>query len=193
MPFVDGSCRREPDLEATLPSITALCRGGLFAPRLAVGDRVAYITKKGPYGIGARHWRLTALLQVVERFETHNADAAWYRQRGLAVPRNCIVHGNSPVPLECTDGEVPSDLRARLNILRPDQIVRLWDARYAKRAKEHGVVLACEAIYRELTKPPKIYEQDWIGWVGRVPVTRNPPKITQRLWSQIEHVTRRSS
>jgi hypothetical protein len=192
MPFVDGSCRREPDFEATLPAITALCRGVRFAPRLVAGDRVAYITKKGAYGSGAHHWRLTALLQVMKRFESHNEAAAWYRQRGLAVPRNCIVHGNAPLPLEYTDGEVPSDLRARLNTLRPDQIVRLWDARYAKRAKEHGVVLACEAIYRELTKPPKIYEQDWIGWIGHVPATRNPPRINEIFWSQIEHVTRRS-
>jgi hypothetical protein len=48
-PFIDGSIRREPDLESPYPSISALCRGALFAPRLRPGDRVAFITVKGAY------------------------------------------------------------------------------------------------------------------------------------------------
>jgi len=39
-PYVDASCRREPDLECELPSISALCRGELFAPHLKEGDEV---------------------------------------------------------------------------------------------------------------------------------------------------------
>src|SRR5688500_819691 len=60
-PFVDGSIRREPDLEHVLPSITCLCRKDKFAPRLQVGDHVVYLTHKGRYGSDAegRHWRLT--------------------------------------------------------------------------------------------------------------------------------------
>jgi hypothetical protein len=27
-PFIDASCRREPDFEAAYPTISALCRGG---------------------------------------------------------------------------------------------------------------------------------------------------------------------
>ena len=46
-PFVDGSIRGEPDLEHQFPSITCLCRGRNFAPRLREGDRVVYLTKKG--------------------------------------------------------------------------------------------------------------------------------------------------
>jgi hypothetical protein len=44
-PFIDASCRREPDLESRYPSITALCREGHFAPHLHEGDVVAYMTK----------------------------------------------------------------------------------------------------------------------------------------------------
>lgn len=33
-PFVDGSIRREPDLESAYPSISCLCRTARFAPRL---------------------------------------------------------------------------------------------------------------------------------------------------------------
>lgn len=45
-PFLDGSCRREPDLESAFPSISALCRGRNFAPRLRVGDLAAYLAAK---------------------------------------------------------------------------------------------------------------------------------------------------
>ena len=44
LPFIDGSIRREPDLEHEHPSISCLCRAGKFAPRLRVGDVVGYIT-----------------------------------------------------------------------------------------------------------------------------------------------------
>ncbi len=35
-PFIDYSCRREPDFMSTYPSISALCRVEKFAPRLHV-------------------------------------------------------------------------------------------------------------------------------------------------------------
>src|SRR5256885_16284632 len=54
-PFVDGSCRREPDLESACPSISALCRCGLFAPNLQRGDIVVYSSFKGMHA-GSPHW-----------------------------------------------------------------------------------------------------------------------------------------
>src|SRR5437879_479234 len=44
LPFIDGSCRREPDFESRFPSITATCRGRNCAPRLCVfnGQRQIY-------------------------------------------------------------------------------------------------------------------------------------------------------
>ena len=36
-PYIDASCRREPDLEAKWPTISALCRGRNFAPRRSIG------------------------------------------------------------------------------------------------------------------------------------------------------------
>jgi hypothetical protein len=45
-PFIDGSCRREPDLESAAPGVSALCRGGNFAPRLHTGDTAVYLTTK---------------------------------------------------------------------------------------------------------------------------------------------------
>jgi hypothetical protein len=99
--LLDGSCRREPDPQNEYRTISALCRARMFAPRLRVGDGVAYITKIGNYGEDVRpHWRLTALLRVDHLFTTHAHAADWYRAKGLPVPRNCIVPGNPPVPLD---------------------------------------------------------------------------------------------
>lgn len=76
LPFSDGSCRREPELEAKQPSITALCRGGLFAPRLDLKDRIFYMTVKGSYFGRAKRWALVAALEVIRKFSSHEA-AAW--------------------------------------------------------------------------------------------------------------------
>ena len=65
-PYIDASCRREPDFEARWPTITALCRRTKFAPRLHVGDRVAYMTVKF-----AAYWRLVGLFTVEQRDETY--------------------------------------------------------------------------------------------------------------------------
>jgi hypothetical protein len=130
------------------------------------------------------------LLRVARRFESHEAAAEWYQQNGITVPRNCMVSSNAPVALDQTDGEVPGDLRSRANTLRPEQIVRLWDSGYSTRAKEHGVVLVCEPIFRELVNPPKIFEQHWQKWLGRVPATQNPPAIDESLWLQLTQRTK---
>ena len=93
-PFIDGSCRREPDLQASAPSISALCRRRNFVPRLFAGDRVAYVSVKGTYA-GNTGWPLVALLTVEERFESHKKAADWYVERGLALPSNCMLRETS--------------------------------------------------------------------------------------------------
>lgn len=63
-PFIDGSCRREPNFESPFPSITATCRGGNFAPRLRERDRIAYLTVRGRYLVDTESgWRLVAVLR----------------------------------------------------------------------------------------------------------------------------------
>jgi hypothetical protein len=79
-PYVDGSCRREPDFECEFPSISALCRGELFAPHLNEGDEIVYITTKDFYGEAFRHWRVVAGLKVLKRFASHPDAATWYRE-----------------------------------------------------------------------------------------------------------------
>jgi len=189
-PYIDGSCRREPDFESARPTITCLCRGGLFAPRLRVGDRVAYISKQGVYSEGDPHWRLTALLEVRQRFESHFSAAAWFRQEGLSVPRNCMVDETAPVPLHLTDGEIPTNLRRHRDRLSSEQIIQLWDKAYAARANAHPIVVVCATLFLNVQTPPKILRQDWLNWLGRVPMTRNPPQIDEKLWERIVQRTR---
>lgn len=111
-PFIDASCRREPDLESAFPSITALCREGYFAPRLEVGDVVAYMTGNFVFPPNApRSRRLVAVLRIKHSWSTHQEAAAWYREQGLPLPGNCIVRGSEPLPLDYTD-RYQDDLRA---------------------------------------------------------------------------------
>lgn len=100
-PFIDGSCRGEPDLESRFPSITAICRCGMFAPRLNERDQVIYMTKKHAAGHGLRH--LVAALEVVHRFGSHREASEWYVQQVLPLPSNCLVRQNPPLTIDHTD------------------------------------------------------------------------------------------
>ena len=165
-PYVDDSCRREPDFEAVFPSISGLCRGTRFAPRLSESDVVVYLTVNGKYpGHPVGHWRLTAILKVVKRFESHGDAAAWYRARALELPRNCVVSENPPLPMDQTANphNYPS--------------VRFWDSRYRERVRKTGVFLACEPLFRELHDPPVVTREMLIEAFGRIPGTQTPPRI----------------
>jgi hypothetical protein len=180
LPFIDGSCRREPDFESRFPSITATCRAGKFAPRLRVGDRIAYLTVKGKY-LGALEfgWHLVAVLRVIQRFESHNDAALWYGRQNQPLPSNCIVHGNPPRSLKFTNGDPPKEIKGQI-AERSDfnRVVRLWDMTYRQRVAKWPVFLATEAEFIELNHPPQLREVHMREiFVGRIPSTLNPPKI----------------
>src|ERR1041384_8461908 len=72
-PFIDASCRREPDLQSQFPSISALCRIEKFVPYRRVGDSIIYMTVRDTYKPERTpHWRLTAILKV--RSEEHTSE-----------------------------------------------------------------------------------------------------------------------
>jgi hypothetical protein len=119
-----------------VPSVSALCRGPNFAPRLCPGDRIAYISRKGKYA-GGDGWCLVALLTVEHRFKSHQEAADWYSAQGYNLPSNCMVRGNEPQTYDRTNRNPPSEVKARVNAQNdPTQAVRLWDAGYAYRAPE---------------------------------------------------------
>ena len=168
-PFIDGSIRREPDLEHRFPSISCLCRGDKFAPRLREGDVVVYITKKGRYETDAPHRRMVAVLEVIHLFDSHFQAAAWYHVQGLPLPSNCMVEGNLPRPIREThrqNGHMQQD-EARWQ--------RRWDLGYVHRARQNGRFVVCNTLWNDLTwTAPTVRDGDFEGVFGRVPGTRNP-------------------
>jgi hypothetical protein len=188
LPFIDGSCRREPDFESRFPSITATCRGGNFAPRLQVGHRVAYLTVRGRYlGDSESGWRLVAVLRVLHRFESHPAAAVWYEERGEPLPSNCFVQGNLPKPLELTNGDPPKEVKKRMGVDDPIRVIRLWNATYQKRITRWPVFLVTEVEFIELNHPPQLTERQIVRVFGRIPSTLNPPAISRQ---QLESLVR---
>ena len=177
-PYLDYSCRREPDFMSTHPSISALCRVKKFAPRLHEGDLAVYITCKGSYqGIKPGHWRFVAILEVFKRFESHTDAALWYTSQGITLPRNCMVKDNSPLAIEMTAPitEFGTDLRR-------------WDLSYQIRARQCGVFLACKPKFLELDNPPIITEGIMYTAFNRIPGTQNPPAISVEEFEKLKHV-----
>src|SRR3954447_26918162 len=72
-PYIDASCRREPDLAHDMPAITALCRGRQFAPRLREGDRAIYMTVRGLWdpSLDEKCWKLVGALHVLTQTPSH--------------------------------------------------------------------------------------------------------------------------
>ena len=172
-PFIDASCRREPDLQSRYPSISALCRKQYFAPRLRPGDRIVYITVKRAYtGPHEPHRHLVAILEVKHSFNTHRDAAAWYRGQGAAPPSNCMVFGNPPQPLDHTDRFHPA--------------LRRWDAEYRLRARKWGIFHACASLFLDLHTPPTLTDADLKRIFGSVPATQTPPAITEEQLNRLK-------
>lgn len=192
-PFIDGSCRREPDFESAFPSITATCRAGKFAPRLQISDRIAYLTVKGSYvGAHERGWRLVAVLRVIQRFLSHNEAASWYARQGQPLPSNCLVDGNPPKPFEFTNRNPPAEVKKRVAAER-DFVgaTRLWDATYRRRVANWPVFLATEAEFIELNDPPLLLPSHMVAIFGGIPSTLNPPEIAGEQVRRLVKLARR--
>ena len=104
-PFIDASCRREPDFENTFPSITALCRKGKFAPQLREKDIIVYITVQGKYQnaeIKESHNRLVSIVQIIKVCKNHQTAAEWYLNNNLPIPSNCMIEENPPKQFDQT-------------------------------------------------------------------------------------------
>jgi hypothetical protein len=173
-PFIDASCRREPDLESEFPSITALCREGRLASIVGPGDVVGFMTKELEYPLGsARTRRLVAVLRVRESWlehrprrglDAHAAAAKWYGQMNLPVPSNCMVNDGGRKPLNQTDRYKP-DLDD-------------WDAGYLVRAKRCGAFHACEKEYCDIQDPPRLANRQLNEWFKCIPNPREPESLS---------------
>jgi len=171
LPFIDGSIRREPDLEYESPTISAICRGAMFAPRLRVGDVAIYLTVKGRWVTGLpNHHRLTAVLRVSHRFDSHLDAAMWFRDSGRVLPSNCMVPENPPEPLDHSTGLVPKPPCGK-----QEQGYLDWDRKYSIRVRRHGAFLVCEALFVNVSwSAPVIEDAVLLEAFGRIPPTRTP-------------------
>lgn len=102
LPYLDASFRAEPSLNVEYQGISSLCRGEKLAPKLKKGDKVVYIAKKNKYDQDFKHWRLVAILEVIEIKSCHYAASKWYEENNYTLPKNCIVDGNPPLTLDKT-------------------------------------------------------------------------------------------
>jgi hypothetical protein len=195
-PYIDASFRREPDFECEYPSISALCHGGKFAPHRSVGDIVVYMTRQGKYpdaSVKENHWRLTAILKVYQRFNTHQDAAIWYQKHQGKLPRNCVVPGNSPVPLAQSEDRFhltpppvlipPRYARYQLSVLNND--LGVLDKFYEERAEKWGVFLACTACFKELYSPPFIMIEQMLEIFGRIPGTRSCCRVSEEEFKKL--------
>ncbi len=172
-PFVDGSIRREPDLEHPRPGISGLCRGTRFAPRLRIGDIVGYLARPNKYGRNEKHRRLTALLRVDEVFDTHGLAADWYRCREMDLPNNCMVNGNPHTPLTRSHG-IHVDSRR----LSGGRLTRKWDSQYRLRSRRVGTYVICTPLFVDVSwDAPIVLEETLLKAFGRVPGTQNPGRL----------------
>lgn len=185
-PFIDASCRREPDFENSFPSITALCRQEKFAPQLYPNDIVVYMTVKGKWFTDFDHHRIIAILEVIDRKETHLQAKSWYTSKGLTIPANCMVGDNPPHPFLETAGryENQKDIKNFLtyspekqNVIG-DRIVKLWDNEYLQKSKKWGTFIITKPIYINLTNPPIFTDQDIHNIFNKKINTRTPKKLT---------------
>jgi hypothetical protein len=171
-PFIDGSIRREPDLEHQCPSITCLCRAGLFAPRLQIGDVVVYMTHKHKYGPESPHRRLTAVIRVARLFDSHIDAADWYRSNGMPLPSNCMVEGNAAHPVSHSHQRTKQRCGGCVDACG-------WDAGYQRRAALHPRVVVCDRLSINLDwTAPRVHDADLHAVFGHRPGTRNPGKQT---------------
>ena len=122
------------------------------------------------------HWRLTAILEVLERFESHEEAVSWYELRDLPLPSNCMVDGSEPLDLDKTVARCKIDGKKG----RPSSAGE-WDDQYWERARENPVFLVCKPLFRELHRPPVITERNAAEVFGPagMPNTFNPPAISR--------------
>ena len=180
-PFVDRSCRREPDFESQYPLITGLCRGDKFTKRLHCGDIAIYRTKKGEYDAPFRHWRIVAMLKVLQVLPNHETAAAWYQNRNLQLPNNCMVAETAPFPKTHT---MPlSKTKNRFTS------IYAWNAHYKRRSIDHPCVAVCAPLYVELFRPPIWTDEMELETFGRKVGTRNPPQIKLSEYRRILQLT----
>lgn len=189
-PYEDGSCRREPDFNSRYPSITSLCRGTRFVRNLKPDDLVLYITVLGKWDIGQEcHWRVVALLRVIDTQPSHEEAASWYRARGLPPPSNCFIPQVKRLRLSMTAG-------APRNIVKdfsPPQYLAKWDLGYEVRVRRTPKFVITEAEFLCLAQPPRVTRSMWNTVFNGVLNTQSAQKVEERRMRRLLRLAKASA
>lgn len=175
-PYIDGSCRREPDFENPYPAITGLCRPG-FVERLFEGDLVIYTTNL--QGIGVK--KFISIFEVIATYDSHELAKEWYIKNNISIPNNLIVNETRPFPLEYTHRRTScSDCG--------HDIVEEWDKGYLERSILFPKVAICKTWKNpiDLDNPSDISIEDLLFIFNRIPGTRNPPYLSNDEWKKFQ-------
>jgi len=178
-PFIDGSCRREPDFEHPFPALTGLCRPG-FSAKLKKGEIVIYTSNIK--GVGRKY--LVAVLKVIETKEGHINAANWYKTKGYDLPNNLMVPGNNAIALDHTHRMMGWGTWAK-----DAHDLKSWDSFYKTRAKDDTVAI-CEPWNGKVNvnslqfftsaDVKRIFKQK------KMPGTRNPAKLKDEDWNRLK-------
>lgn len=187
-PFIDSSCRREPDFENEYPSISSICRGSKFAPHLKMNDIVVYITIKGNYEpYEQNHYRIVAILQVIDIYKTHQIGQIEYSKLNVTVPSNCMVANNPPNRFERTAGnfDTSKQIKQFLGNTPANQATigasRLyhWNNAYLWRSNQWPSFIRTKTIYKNYHNPVPLFQSDADKIFNEKMGTRSGKRITK--------------
>ena len=192
-PFIDASCRREPDFQNPYPSISALCRKGHFAPHLRKDDIIVYMTIGGQIQPYKQGHHLVAILQVEEVYKTHEIGKLEYLNANLPIPSNCMVIENQPLDFDKTAGDFlnKSQIKAYSSRTEAQKLqigkIRLknWDNDYLNRSRIWQCFVKTKPLYLDFDNPTPILYSDFDFIFGKVPSTQTPKKLTDTQFIEL--------
>lgn len=186
-PFIDASCRREPDFENPYPSISALCRQGQFATHLRKNDIVVYMTVGRKFKPHKKGHHLVSILQVIDVYTTHEIAKTKYLESNLLIPNNCMVANNPPNTFSRTGGNFANKTHEKKFLARTiherekigERRVREWDDTYLYKSKKWPCFVKTHPLFLDLSTPPLLLKSDFNRIFGKIPNTRTPRLITE--------------
>jgi hypothetical protein len=192
-PFIDSSCRREPDFQNRFPSISALCRGSKFAPRLRKNDIIVYITVGGNFPPYKNGHHLVAILKVTNVFQSHSLGEIWYTNNSSSVPSNCMTPTNPPLDFDKTAGDFRTSKQIKNFLAHSSQTqqiigqrrLALWDNTYLLRSQRWSCFISTSPIYIDYNNPKIISKNDFNRIFGKIPNTQIPKIIPQIKLNQL--------
>lgn len=182
-PFIDGSCRREPDFQHPFPAITQLCRPGKLLPRLNIGDLVMYITKQGKYNLNYPNWKVIGILEVIDLIDSHTAAESYYKNNHGLVSQNVMCKSTNPKQFAHTHG----DSGFNNNNMPPARTISIWDNFYQSRANNYPRLAITQVYDNNLNLyNPKTIDCSILRNIFRkIPGTQNSKNISLYQMHQI--------